>query len=94
MKKAGKVDEKQAALQALGELGLHLPNGDAFAKLVDAKGVLAKVAAEDANEERRVREVDLKWPLIMMSFKRMSAPVCSVEVRHRPLLGSTTAVGT
>jgi len=56
VKKAGKVDEKQAALQALAELGSHLPpveDASVVAKLIDPKGPLAKVAAEDANEETR-----------------------------------------
>lgn len=56
VKKAGKVDEKQAALQALAELASHLPvleDASMVAKLIDPKGPLAKVAAEDANEETR-----------------------------------------
>eukprot|EP00931_Biecheleriopsis_adriatica_P116933 TRINITY_DN9250_c0_g1_i1.p1 TRINITY_DN9250_c0_g1~~TRINITY_DN9250_c0_g1_i1.p1 ORF type:complete len:2761 (+),score=816.01 TRINITY_DN9250_c0_g1_i1:930-8285(+) len=56
LKKAGKVDEKQAILHALSELAANLPkDGSAagFSKLVDAKGSIAKVAADDANEETR-----------------------------------------
>ncbi|CAJ1403962.1 unnamed protein product [Effrenium voratum] len=55
-KKAAKADEKQATLQALAELAGNLQpveDGSAFAKLIDPKGPLAKVAAEDANEETR-----------------------------------------
>ncbi|CAE7661943.1 ILA [Symbiodinium sp. CCMP2592] len=54
-KKAGKIDEKQATLQALAELASNLPKMEeaTVAKLIDAKGPLIKVAAEDANEETR-----------------------------------------
>lgn len=63
-KKAGKADEKQATLMALSILILAIPPKAAsdmgatfeegLRRIADPKGVLAKMAAEDSNEETRV----------------------------------------
>lgn len=59
LKKASKTDEKQAALLAIGTLLAALPQGEAttavegLRRLGDAKGAIAKMAGEDANEDTR-----------------------------------------
>lgn len=59
MKKAGKADEKQALLLAIGTLLEALPQdasgaaGEGLARLADPKGSIAKLAGEDANEDTR-----------------------------------------
>eukprot|EP00929_Paragymnodinium_shiwhaense_P086899 TRINITY_DN47277_c0_g2_i1.p1 TRINITY_DN47277_c0_g2~~TRINITY_DN47277_c0_g2_i1.p1 ORF type:complete len:2755 (+),score=912.30 TRINITY_DN47277_c0_g2_i1:113-8377(+) len=87
IKKTVKADEKQALLIAIAEFVSAVPNVDsavgkaALEKLGDAKGTLAKMAADDANEDTKVFATKALGAILLRLPADAQAPIAQELVK-------------